>query len=234
MIKQFYFKQFNLTFVYTQFKYEQFYLTNMTQLGAITPGQSRPGSDGSEAVLHITQISNITGAAPSDCLVSYKRYLLESLNNLQRCSHCIHYSPTDRPTKIEMLNSSRILRDKRIAKTMQEPRLVWLTRKKKVNIWCILQCMNHVVKMKESMNIGKYQDLAWELKKKLWNKLVTVIPIVVGGNGTIPKNQEKCRGISRRIETIQETALTKSARIFWRDLKTWGDLPSWMWKTRKR
>ena len=34
-------------------------------------GQSGPGSDGNEEVLHIHQSSNITGASPSDCLVLY-------------------------------------------------------------------------------------------------------------------------------------------------------------------
>ena len=38
--------------------------------GAITPGQSVPGSDGNEGVLRIPQSSSITGASPSDCLVS--------------------------------------------------------------------------------------------------------------------------------------------------------------------
>ena len=42
-----------------------------TLSGANTPGQSGPGSDGYEVVLHIPKSSNITGASPSDCLVSY-------------------------------------------------------------------------------------------------------------------------------------------------------------------
>ena len=39
--------------------------------GAITLGQSGPGSDGNEGVLHIPQSSGITGASLSDCLMSY-------------------------------------------------------------------------------------------------------------------------------------------------------------------
>ena len=39
--------------------------------GATTPGQSEPGSNGNEGVLHIPQSSSITGISPSDCLVSY-------------------------------------------------------------------------------------------------------------------------------------------------------------------
>ena len=39
--------------------------------GATTPGQSRPGSDGSKGVLRIPPNSIITDASLSDCLVSY-------------------------------------------------------------------------------------------------------------------------------------------------------------------
>ena len=38
-----------------------------TLLGATTPGQSWPGSDGKEEVLGILQSSSITEASPSDC-----------------------------------------------------------------------------------------------------------------------------------------------------------------------
>ena len=34
-----------------------------------TPGQSGPGNDGNEKVLHIAQSSSITGTSLSDCLV---------------------------------------------------------------------------------------------------------------------------------------------------------------------
>ena len=36
-----------------------------------TPGKSRPESYGNERLLHIPQNSSVTGASPSDCLVSY-------------------------------------------------------------------------------------------------------------------------------------------------------------------
>ena len=35
-------------------------------LGATTPGQSGPGSNGNEGVLHTPQTSSITGTSPSD------------------------------------------------------------------------------------------------------------------------------------------------------------------------
>ena len=46
---------------------KQFYLTLS---GATTPGQNEPRSDGDEGVLCIPQNSRITGASPSDHLVS--------------------------------------------------------------------------------------------------------------------------------------------------------------------
>ena len=50
--------------------------------GATTPDQSGPGSDGNEGVLCIPQSSNITGASPSDCLVSYQGHMLGVLTPL--------------------------------------------------------------------------------------------------------------------------------------------------------
>ena len=43
----------------------------MALSGATTPGQSGPGSNGNEEVLHISQSSSITGTSPSDCLGLY-------------------------------------------------------------------------------------------------------------------------------------------------------------------
>ena len=38
--------------------------------GATTPGQSVPGSNGNEGILHILQSSSIIGTSPPDCFVS--------------------------------------------------------------------------------------------------------------------------------------------------------------------
>ena len=51
--------------------------TDMTLSGAMTLGQSGPASNGNVGVLHIPQSSCITGASPSDCLVSYPGHSLE-------------------------------------------------------------------------------------------------------------------------------------------------------------
>ena len=47
-----------------------------TLLGATTPGQSGLGSNGNKEVFCIPQSSRITGASPSDCLVSYPGHSL--------------------------------------------------------------------------------------------------------------------------------------------------------------
>ena len=82
--------------------------------------------------------------------------------------------------------------------------------------------MNHREKIKENKKRDKYLDLARELKK-LWNLKVTVIPIITGELGTVPK------GLVRELEdleirgwvkTIQHTALLKSARILRSILET--------------
>ena len=57
---------------------------------------------------------------------------------------------------------------------------------------------------------------------------MTVIPIVVGALGTLPKNQEKRleEQIYVIIEIIQAETLKTSARIRRKVLETWGDLLS--------
>ena len=46
------------------------------------------------------------------------------------------------------------------------------------------------VKVKEGEKRDKYLYLVRE-QKKLWNMKVTVMPMVVGVHGTVPKNREK-------------------------------------------
>ena len=87
---------------------------------------------------------------------------------------------------------------------------------------------DYKVKLKENEKKDKYQNLAGELKK-LWNMKVTVIPIVIGALGIVAKGLLKgLEGleIRGRVETVQVTALLRSARILKRDLETWGDLLS--------
>ena len=81
------------------------------------------------------------------------------------------------------------------------------------------------INLKESEKKEKYLDLARELKK-LWNMNVTIVPIVIGALGTITKGLLKCLEdleIGGRVETIQTTALLRTARILRRVQQTWGD-----------
>ena len=94
---------------------------------------------------------------------------------------------------------------------------------------------DHRIILKESEKKDKYLDLARELKK-LWNMKVTIVPIVIGGFGTITKGLLKDLEdleVGGRVETIQTTALLRTARILRRVLETWGDLLSLklQWKT---
>ena len=47
-----------------------------TQSGAITSGQSPPGSNANKGILRILQTSIVTEASPSECLVSYTGHSL--------------------------------------------------------------------------------------------------------------------------------------------------------------
>ena len=91
------------------------------------------------------------------------------------------------------------------------------------------------IKLKECEKKDKYFDLARQLKK-LRNMQVTIIPIVIGAFGTVIKRLLKGLGdleVGGRVETIQTTALFRTARILRRVLETWGDLLSLrlQWKT---
>ena len=56
---------------------------------------------------------------------------------------------------------------------------------------------------------------------------VTIAPIVIGAFDTIAKVSLKSLedlDVSRRVETLQMTALLRTARITRRVMETWGDL----------
>ena len=85
---------------------------------------------------------------------------------------------------------------------------------------------DHRINLKENEKKDKYLHLARELKK----------PIVIGALGTVTKGLLKGLvdfEVSWRVETIQTTALLRTARILRRVLETWGDLLSLklQWKT---
>ena len=105
---------------------------------------------------------------------------------------------------------------------------VIIINKKKRTCWIVDFAVpaDHRVKLKENQKKDKYFDLDWELKK-LWNMKKTVILIVIGALGTVGKGLIRGLedlGIRGRVETIQTTALLRSARILKRFLETWEDL----------
>ena len=94
---------------------------------------------------------------------------------------------------------------------------------------------DHKIKLKKCEKKDKYLDLARELKK-LWNMKVTIVPVVIDVFGPVTKGLLKGLEdfeVSGRVETIQTTALLKTARMLRRVLETWGDLLSLklQWKT---
>ena len=81
---------------------------------------------------------------------------------------------------------------------------------------------DHRIKLKECEKKYKYLDLARELKK-LWNMKVTIVPIVIGALGTVTKGLLKGLEdleVGGRAETIQMTALLRTARILRRVQET--------------
>ena len=74
---------------------------------------------------------------------------------------------------------------------------------------------NHRIKLKECEKKDKYLDLARELKK-LRNMKVSIVEIVIGAFGTVTEGLLKGLEyfeVGERVETIQTTALLKTARI---------------------
>ena len=120
----------------------------------------------------------------------------------------------------------------------RRPDLIIINNKKKKKTCKIVNFAvpaDHRIKLKECEKKDKYLDLARELKK-LWNLQVTIIPIVIGAFGTVTKWLIKGLDdleVGGRVETIQTTALLRTARILRRVLETWGDLLSLrlQWKT---
>ena len=112
----------------------------------------------------------------------------------------------------------------------RRPNLIIINNKKKkiCKIVDFAVPAEHRINLKESEKKDKYLDLARGLKK-LWNMKVTIVPIVIGTLGTITKRLLKGLEdleIGGRVETIQTTALLRTARILRRVLETWGDLLS--------
>ena len=105
----------------------------------------------------------------------------------------------------------------------RRPDLIIINKKTKIcKIVDFAVPADHRIYLKESEKKDKYLDLATELKK-LWNMKVTIVPIVIGALGTITKGLLKGLEdleIGGREDTIQTTALLRTARILRRVLET--------------
>ena len=107
----------------------------------------------------------------------------------------------------------------------RRPDLIIINKKKKKRTCKIVDFAvpaDHRIKQKENEKKDEYFDLARELKK-LWNMQVTIIPIVIGAFGTVTKGLLKGLEdleVGGRVETIQTTALLRTARILRRVLET--------------
>ena len=96
----------------------------------------------------------------------------------------------------------------------RRPDLIIINKRKRISkIVNFAVPADHRVNQKESEKKDKY--LARELKK-LWNMKVTIVPTVIGAFGTITKGLLKGledMEVGRWVETIQKTALLRTARI---------------------
>ena len=104
----------------------------------------------------------------------------------------------------------------------QAQKMARLFKKRKINNNNNNVPAHHRINLKESEKKDKYLDLARELKK-LWNMKVTIVPIVIGALGTVTKGLLKGLEdleVGGWVETIQMTALLRTARILRRVLKT--------------
>ena len=81
---------------------------------------------------------------------------------------------------------------------------------------------DHRIKLKEFEKKDKYLDFARELKKP-WNMKITIVPILIGAFDTITngllKGLEDLE-VGGLVETIQMSALLRTARILRRVLET--------------
>ena len=95
--------------------------------------------------------------------------------------------------------------------TARRPDLVLINKKKRTyQLEGFADPPDHRGKIKESEKIDKYSDQA----------------IVIGALGAVPQVIEKMLGelgVRGRSETLRNTALIRSARIYWRVLETRGD-----------
>ena len=79
----------------------------------------------------------------------------------------------------------------------RRPDLIITNKKKRIcKIINFAVSANHIINLKECEKKDKFLDLARELKK-LWNRKVTIVPIVIGSFGTITE------GLLKGLEDLE-------------------------------
>ena len=138
------------------------------------------------------------------------------------------------PTSVLENNTHKLLWDLDIQKdhliSAKRPELKIFNKKKKITCRIVdfAVLVDHRVKLKESEKKDRKTDLGRELNK-LWYMKVMIITIVIGALDTVTNGLEQGREdleITGRRETVQTTALLRSARILWRVLESRGNLQS--------
>ena len=200
--------------------------------------------DRNETINHITsECSKLHRRSTRRDTIGWARYspgkcarnlnLTMPTNGICTTQHRPRKLHTQTPVRLLYTNGSPNLGPKTRSYNNQQKK----KKKKREKIWKVVDFdvpADHRIKLKKSEKRDKYLDLARDLKK-LWNMKVTIIPIVIGAFGTVTKGLLKGQEdleVGGRVETIQTTALLKTARILRRVLETWGDLLSLnlLWK----
>ena len=142
---------------------------------------------------------------------------------------CCHSNSNEWPTaNADVKNSQGVNRDFNIQMDhlipTRRPDLIIINKKKKriCKIVDLAVPVDHRIKLKECEKKDRYLNPARELKK-LWNMKVTIVPIVIGAFATIIKGLLKGLEdleVGGRVETIQMTALQRTAKILRRVLET--------------
>ena len=105
----------------------------------------------------------------------------------------------------------------------RRPDLIIINKKERIcKIVDLAVPADHRIILKECEKKDKYLDVARELKK-MWNKKVTIVPNGIGAFDTITKGLLKGLEdleVGGQVETIQMTALLRTARILRRVLET--------------
>ena len=103
------------------------------------------------------------------------------------------------------------------------PDLIIISKKERICKFVVFAVpTDHRMNLKVCEKKDKYLDFARELKNLL-NRKVTIVPIVIGVFGTKTKGLLKCLEeleVGGRVETIQMTALLRTARNLRRVVET--------------